>query len=228
MRIAAVVLATILGSSVTAAAQPGLTPVQEPDSEQPAPAPPPPMPGYYVYGPAPVPMAMPAPIIEGRAKSEGTATLLSLGATTGGFLLLASAGKQQDGGGEMATLGVLALMIGPSAGHIYAGETGHAVGMSLVRGGAAIAFVAGIVKATTAYSGSDCIDWCEGSRDSDNGATLMWVGGLTFVAATVYDIIDAPRAAHRRNLKERQYSVAPMIVGSATSRTPGIGFAGKF
>ncbi len=243
---------------ITAAAQPGLTPVQTADDEQPtarasagsaplgqsaapaystAPAysalpPPPPVPapgGYYVYGPMPMPMPMPAPMIEGRTKSEGTATMLSLGTTAGGFLLLAAAGKQQDGGGEMGTLGVLALLIGPSAGHIYAGESGHAVGMTLVRGGAALAFIAGVVKATTSY-GSDCIDWCESSGgDRDNGATLMWVGGLSFVAATVYDIMDAPRAARRRNAKERSYGVQPMFVGtSANSRTPGVGFAGKF
>ncbi len=236
MRIAAVVLAAVLGSSVTAAAQPGLTPPQEPDGEQPTngptlpPSPPPPMPGYYVYGPAPVPMAMPAPMIEGKTKSEGTATMLALGTTAGGFALLAAAGNQNEGGGGMATLGVLALLIGPSAGHIYSGETGHAVGMSLVRGGAAIAFLAGVLKQTMVYGAqADCFEQCTGLKsDDDNGATLMWVGGLTFVAATVYDIIDAPRSARRRNVKERQYAVQPMIVGTTNARTPGIGFAGKF
>lgn len=239
MRIAALVLTAVLGSSLTAAAQPGLTPVQEPDAEQPtqrasSPMLPPPPPvaapgGYYVYGPMPGPMPLPAPMIEGKTKSEGTATMLSLGTTAAGFALLASAANQDNGGG-MGTLGVLALLIGPSAGHIYAGETGHAVGMSLVRGGAAIAFLAGVIKATTVYAtdSGDCIDWCN-SGDSDNGATLMWVGGLTFVAATVYDIIDAPRAARRRNAKERQFAVQPMFVGTAAnSKTPGIGFAGKF
>ncbi len=226
MRIAAVVALTLATLSSVAAAQPGMAPVQ--DEEVPGnrgatiPAPPP---GYYVYGPMAQPM--PAPALEGSMKSEGTATMLSLGTTAAGFALLAAAGGQRDGGAEMGTLGVVALLVGPSAGHLYAGETGHAVGMSLVRGGAAIAFIAGVIKATTVY-GADCIDWCEPSRDSDNGATLMWVGGISFVAATVYDIIDAPRAARRRNTKTRQWQMNPMMVGTSNAKTPGMGFAGRF
>ncbi len=221
MRIAAVVALTLATLTSVAAAQPGMTPVQAGDEEVPGnrgatiPAPPA---GYYVYGPMAQPQPMAAPVIEGSSmKSEGTATMLALGTTAAGFALLAAAGKQQEGG-EMGTLGVLALMIGPSAGHIYAGETGHAVGMTLVRGGAALAFIVGVVKATTVYA----------SRDSDNGATLMWVGGISFVAATVYDIIDAPRAAHRRNNKTRQWQVNPMMVGTSNATTPGMGFSGRF
>ncbi len=228
MRIAAVVALTLATLSSVAAAQPGMTPVQSGDEEVPGnrgatiPAPPP---GYYVYGPMAQPM--PAPAIEGSMKSEATATMLSIGTTAAGFALIAAAGKQQDGAG-MGTLGVLALMIGPSAGHIYAGETGHAVGMSLLRGGAAVAFIAGVVQATTvAYA--DCIDQCTGyAGDRDNGATLMWVGGISFVAATVYDIIDAPRAARRRNTKTRQWQMAPMMVGTSNAKLPGMGFSGSF
>jgi hypothetical protein len=225
MRIAAVAVALATLTSV-AAAPPGMTPVQ--DDEVPGnrgatiPAPPA---GYYVYGPMAQPMA--APVIEGSMKSEGTATMLSLGTTAAGFALLAAAGKQDDGGG-MGTLGVLALMIGPSAGHIYAGETGHAVGMSLVRGGAAVVFIAGVLKATMVYGASDCIDWCDSTNNRDDGATMMWVGGLSFVAATVYDIVDAPRAARRRNNKTRQWQVNPMMVGTSNAKTPGMGFAGRF
>lgn len=224
MRIAALVAAVVTTWSLTAAAQPGMTPVQTPDDEQPTPPPPPPpVPGaYFVYGPMSAPL--PAPVIEGRTKSEGTATLLSLATTAGGFALLATAVNQSEGGGGMGMVGFLALLIGPSAGHIYAGEAGHAVGMSLLRGGATIAFIAGALKMTMA---SDCIDWC-GSNERDSGATLMWVGGLTFIAATVYDIIDAPRAARRHNTKERQYAVQPMFVGAANGPAPGLGFAGKF
>lgn len=225
-----------------------MTPVQEQDDEQPtargpvAPAPPPVTGagGYIVYGPyavppsypAPIAMPLPAPAIEGRTKSESTATMLSLGTTAAGFALVAAAGKGDEGSGGLATLGVLAILIGPSAGHIYSGETGHAVGMSLLRGGSAIAFLVGVIKATMTYSpaesSSDCIDWCGGSSDHDDGKTLMWVGGLTWVAATVYDIIDAPRAARRRNTKERAYQVQPMFVGTANNKAPGIGFSGKF
>ena len=239
MRIAAVVLAAILGSSLTAAAQPGMTPVQEPDDEQPTPRGAPqstgaPATGYIVYGPYPVaptfaaPVApLPAPVIEGRTKSEGTATMLSLGTPAAGFALIAASGSEDDSAG-MATLGVIALLVGPSAGHIYAGETGHAVGMTLVRGAAALALLAGVIKATTVYA-VDCVD-CSGSHydDGDDGSTLMWVGGISLVAATVYDIIDAPRAARRRNAKERGYGVQPMMVGTSNAKSPGIGLVGSF
>lgn len=229
MRIAAIAVALATLSSV-AAAQPGMTPVQAPDEEVPGnrsatvPAPPP---GYYVYGPMAQPM--PAPAIEGSMKSEGTATMLSIGTTAAGFALLAASGKQQNGGEGMGMLGAIALLVGPSAGHIYAGETGHAVGMTLVRVGALTAFIAGVFQATTVYA-ADCLDPCTGytGDDRDNGATLMWVGGISFVAATVYDIIDAPRAARRRNAKTRQWQMSPMMVGTANVTTPGMGFSGRF
>lgn len=221
MRIAAIVVAALATLSSVAAAQPGMTPVT--DDEVPGATIPAPPPGYYVYGPMAQPMA--APVIEGSMKSEGTATMLSIGTTAAGFALLAASGKQgSDDGAGMGMLGALALMVGPSAGHIYAGEAGHAVGMSLVRSGAALVFLVGALKATMSYS--DCWE-CDGSRD--NGAGLMWTGGLAFVAATVYDIIDAPRAARRRNNKTRQWQVNPMMVGAmSNARTPGMGLSGTF
>jgi hypothetical protein len=232
----AVIAALILGTTLPsiAVAQPGLTPIQEPDDEQPTsrrPAPVAPTyaaPIYYQYE-QPMPMT-PMMVVPPPVKSEGTATMLSLGTTAAGFALLAAAGKQDNGGGGTATIGLLALLIGPSAGHIYSGETGHAVGMTLVRGAALVAFVAGVIKQTMVYGASaDCIDVCEyHDSDSDNGATLMWVGGLSFIAATVYDIIDAPRAARRRNAKERSYMVQPMFVQSPTGGVPAVGFGGKF
>jgi hypothetical protein len=221
----AIIAALVLGTTSIAAAQPGLTPVQEPDTEQPAnrqPA----APIYYQYE-QPMPMT-PIMVVPPAVKSEGTATMLSLGTTAAGLALLAAAGKQENGGGGTATLGLLALLIGPSAGHIYAGETGHAVGMSLLRGAALVAFVAGVLKQTMVY-GADCIDCSDyHGSDSDNGATLMWVGGLSFIAATVYDIIDSPRAARRRNAKERSYMVQPMFVQSPAGAVPALGFGGKF
>jgi len=224
----AVIAALVLGTSV-AHAQPGLTPVQEPDPEQPQPrrATPAPMPAPYYQFEQPMPMPAPVMVVPTPVKSEGTATMLSLGTTAAGFALLAAGGK--SGGDGTMTLGLLTLLIGPSAGHIYAGETGHAVGMSLVRGAGLIAFVAGVVKATMVYGASDCFD-CDhyDSGNRDNAATLMWVGGLSFVAATLYDIIDAPRAARRRNAKERSYMVQPMFVQSPGGAVPAVGFGGKF
>jgi hypothetical protein len=227
MRSIAVVAALLFASSVVHA-QPGLTPPQEPDGEQPrAAAPTPPPPPAYLYEVTPYVLApMPAPIMPER-KSEGTATMLSLGTTAAGFAFLAAAGRQDSDSGGLITLGLASLIIGPSAGHIYAGETGRAVGMSLLRGTGFLVFLAGVIKATTVYA-SDCIDYCN-YNEHDDGEAMMWVGGLTFVAATVYDIIDAPRAARRRNAKDRaSYQVQPMYVPSVSGAAPGVGLTGRF
>ncbi|MBA2538873.1 MAG: hypothetical protein H0V17_04495 [Deltaproteobacteria bacterium] len=220
----AVISALVLGLSSVAVAQPGLTPVQEPDRELPQPAPSrPPAPVYYQYE---QPMPAPIMVVPNPVKSEGTATMLALGTTAAGFVLMAAGG--QSGGDGAITMGLLTLLVGPSAGHIYAGESGHAVGMTLVRGAALVAFVAGVIKSTMVY-GIDCVD-CESSNsgDRDNAGTLMWVGGLSFIAASVYDIIDAPRAARRRNAKERSYMVQPMFVQAPGGAVPAVGLGGKF
>jgi hypothetical protein len=206
MRLA--VIAAVLAISTAASAQPGLTPPQYQDPVPPAP---------FAY---PAPEATPV-------KSEGVATMLSIGATAAGFALI-SAGANNENGGAMA-LGVGALMIGPSAGHIYAGENSHAVKMSLLRGGSFVVFMAGVLQLTTASVDSECIDWCGPSNDErTKGERMMWVGGLTFVAATVYDILDASRAARRRNNKNRGYVMMPMMVQSSAGPAPAVGMSGRF
>src|SRR3954469_19611035 len=62
-------------------------------------------------------------------KSESAATALALGSTLGG-LALAYEGAQHDDG-SVVFGGVALMLIGPSAGHFYAGETAHGAKMSL-------------------------------------------------------------------------------------------------
>jgi hypothetical protein len=153
--------------------------------------------------------------------------MLSIGATAAGFALIAG-GANHDSAGT-ATLGLLTLIVGPSFGHIYAGETSHAVGMSLLRGGAFIAFVAGFAKTLSADEGAPCFD-CTTSYHDDkrDGERLMWIGGVTFVAATVYDIMDASRAARRTNEKSRRVMMMPTVVNMPSGPVPAVGFSGKF
>src|SRR5437868_6408081 len=73
----------------------------------------------------------PVPAIE--TKSESTATALAIGATLGGLALTYSGAKHGDG--TVVLGGMAMMMIGPSAGHFYAGEIGHGAKMSLLRTG---------------------------------------------------------------------------------------------
>jgi hypothetical protein len=63
-----------------------------------------------------------------------------------------------------------------------------------------------------------------GSRH--NGTTMMLVGGITFVAATVYDIVDSGGAVRRRN--NRAMMVAPMYAQTQSGAVPGVALAGRF
>jgi hypothetical protein len=229
MRRLAVLAALVLVPAI-ATAQPGLTNPQHPDDEVPATHRAPVQPTYAYE--APSPYSYPAPVVP-EAKSEGVATALSIGAITAGFAMIGSGA--QNGRDGMITAGLLTMVIGPSAGHIYAGETGHAVKMSLLRGGGFVAFMIGAIKATTVYAGSPaepgCIDCPTRSshNDRDNAGLLMWGGGITFVAATVYDIIDASRAARRHNAKStRMLMVAPSYAQTSSGPAPGVALSGRF
>jgi hypothetical protein len=223
MRSVLVAILFVLAPSL-AHAQPSLTPVQEPDSEQPAGRQLAEQPHYLPMQAYPAPQPL-------QQKSEGTATMLSLGTTALGLALIAGAANDNHGDG-MATLGLITLMVGPSAGHFYAGETGHAVGTSLLRGGAFLAFVVGVIKATSvAAVGADCFDCSSGSsyeRDRRDGERLMWIGGLSFVALSIYDIIDGPRAVRRRNERGRGFMMAPAMVAAPSGPVPAVGLSGRF
>jgi len=231
MRLAVTLLASCLLLAARAvAAQPSLTPIQNPDDEQPSTrsltqAPPmaAPMP---MTMPMAMPMGMSYPTPESPdAKNENTATMLALGTTAAGLALTAGAIHSKQGG--MGTVGVLTLIVGPSAGHIYAGEAGHALGMSVLRGGGLLAFFVGLIEATSSAVAVDCLD-CATHSDRESGSRLMWAGGIAFVASTIYDIIDAPRAARRRNDKARMFVVAPSLVPTATGMAPAVGVSGRF
>ena len=156
-------------------------------------------------------------------KSESTATWLAIGATLGGFALI-GAGAQRGNDGVMAT-GLTMVLVGPSAGHFYAGETGHAVKMSLLRSGGAIVAGMGLVAG---FSTSDpgapapcpvedttCTNKPSAHDHGDNRTAerMVWLGGGVLVAATLYDLWDAHRAARRTNEKaKRAFTVAPMMM----------------
>ena len=73
------------------------------------------------------------PLVIKEIKSPGTARLLSIGVTGVGFLGILKAAE--DDNEELGWASVGLTLFGPSAGHVYAGEGGHALKMTLLRTG---------------------------------------------------------------------------------------------
>ena len=123
---------------------------------------------------------------------------------------------------------------GPSAGHIYAGETGHALAMSGLRVAGATAFIYGILSATVVADDICPQQGCSSSHqhEDQNAGVIATLGALTFVGATIYDIADAHNAARRYNdkaTKKRSWQVVPSVVGAANGGVaPAVGFSGRW
>ena len=174
-----------------------------------------------------IPDPFPSPPAQGD-KDGTTATLAALGFTAAGFAL-AGVGA----GSHTAALGDAAaalIIVGPSAGHIYAGETGHALGMSLLRTAAIATVAVGVIDAlngsvecaASSTTGPGSSDWGGSCRQPQNyGSAIAMTGGLVFVAATAYDLWDAHRAARRANERHAS-SIAVLPTGT------GFAIAGRF
>lgn len=224
MRVLAAV-ALLLAATSIAAAQPGMT---QPYG-QPTYAPPPPPAGapapqpYYGGGYQPQ-WAQPQPQLDLQLKSSGTALLWAIGTTVAGIATIGAAFDEESEG--LLLLGAGLTLVGPSAGHIYAGEGSHAVKASLLRAGGVVVFTLGAIE----NGNYECYDayYCE---DDDDGETAMWIGGLVVVASTLYDFYDAGRAVNRYNDRRRKaaYQVAPTMMSKAGGGfTPGVGVSGSF
>lgn len=213
MRNAVIAAAVLLSASTALAQSPGMTGMTAPP------------PYYYPQQTAQAP----------EVKSESTATLLAIGTTLGGVAMI-GAGADRENGGVVLT-GMAMMLIGPSVGHFYAGETGHGVKMSLLRTGAAVVLGLGLISNlnvacdVAASENGEGGGSCGPSReDRETGRKMMWLGGATLVAATLYDFWDAHSAAHRRNVREaRRFTVAPSIMtGASGANAPGLVLGGQF
>jgi hypothetical protein len=142
--------------------------------------------------------------------SPGIAFGLATGSTAAGGLLLVLATESSDDRVVVAStlLGGGLLVVGPSTGHLYAGDSGEAVGMSLLRGGAVGLFYVGFTRV---------FEDCDGEVCDDDKGMLMMLGGVgLWSAAAIFDMIDAPRAAARANAR---IAVTPTGNGIALSGT---------
>ncbi len=179
--------------------------------------------------PAPQPMEQPnepaptaGPPVAGVAataevKSPTVARTLAVGTTLAGYGMVVGAFFLD--GGAMPVLfysGQVVAAFGPSAGHVYAGETKHALVFSGIRAGALLAANVGVgllascVPSEAIGGGSDDTSDCEG----DGGGYLL-LGGLAVAAGFgLYDWYDSGRAAHRYNRQRAtnlQATISPLI-----------------
>lgn len=163
----------------------------------------------------------PPPVEEAGDKSPGVALSLALFGTAASYAGLVAAAN--SGSGELALLGVGGIIVAPSLGHFYAGESGRGVGHSLVRLGAGGAMVAGALVWM-----EDC--WFEEDCDGGAGPFIVIAGAVVGIGSTVYSIADAPAAAARHNEARRRRLVltpAP-IVGPDRSTGFGVHVGAQF
>lgn len=153
-------------------------------------------------------------------KSPATALQLSLLGTGAGFGMMVAGARWDSSGLSLA--GFAVTLIGPSAGHFYAGETGRGLALTGLRVGAVAATLAGAT-----WGLFDCFDlYSEDTCEFSPGATALIVGGVVLGAgSTIYSLYDAPRAARRHNARERRLFLvpAPMAVQSSGSGDTGFG-----
>jgi hypothetical protein len=162
----------------------------------------------------------------GSPKSPLLAGTLSLGLTVAGIGLSVMAKDiaphyDEPGKSDALRVGVVAtgavlLLVGPTSGHLYAGQAWNPGLKWRLIGGAA--FAACIVPA-----------FAFGFSDNPAGASIFGLlamgAGITYIGATIWEIGTAPGAARRHNerLEEASISIAPII-----GREPGLAIAGRF
>jgi hypothetical protein len=131
---------------------------------------------------------------------------------------------------SIAATGALLFVAGPSAGHVYTGESRKALLHIGVRTVAAAVSTAGILGL---FFDEDCNllerdDTC----DLRSVPGLLMIGGVVVgTASAAYSIIDAPYAAHRYNRKAsaRQILITPApMVGPDHSAGLGLQLGGRF
>jgi hypothetical protein len=157
-----------------------------------------------------------------EGKSPVTALSLSMLGTAAGVGMMA-VGSGTDSGG-LGLLGVATIVVGPSLGHFYAGETERGLALTGVRAGGG-----GVMVAGAFWLLLECFPFlteCEGGA----GPAIVMSTGLAVVAGSaLYSIYDAPRAARRQNARARRLVLTPApVVGPDHSSGFGLHLSGRF
>src|SRR5262245_27028144 len=119
------------------------------------------------------------PVPPGPTKSEALATALAFGSTVAVVTVLAVASYDRP---LLTWTGATLMVIGPSVGHVYTGEYGHAAVASLLRAGGLVSFGIGLV-------GALCVSESDVSCPSEAAMSWLLLGGASvYVAVTAYDV----------------------------------------
>jgi hypothetical protein len=194
MRLAILTVLAILLGATPALAQPSMTPPSEP-------------------------MPLSAPL---HPKSEKTARAYSVGGALLGPALIVIGESLDDGEGDDSLSGGLILvggvigLLGPSAGHWYAGKT-FTGGMGLRVLGLATSMVG-------AFMLIDC-SFDEDSRCNGNAPVLLMLGGAaSYVIGTIWDVATADDAARAWNARHADVLVTPTAMPGGA----GLALTGSF
>jgi hypothetical protein len=155
-------------------------------------------------------------LMPSTARGEGAKSPEEALALSGGITLLsgilAATTFEDDHLSPMTAIGVAGLALGPSLGHVYAGE--YFTGGLALRAAGMTAGILGIGEAARCGE-EDC---------SRAGAvTALVLGGAAFAAGILWDVATAPRAARRWN-ERRGISIAPVVTDDGAGVTLGGSF----
>lgn len=135
-------------------------------------------------------------------KSPTTALLLSIGATTVPYMIMAatsSSGSGYSSDDGLSTVAILApIMIGPAVGHFYAGNS--------KRGLIGVGIRGAIFGATLIAVGNGCED----SQDFFCGLGTAVIGSTAIWVSAVVDVIAAPKSAKKFNAKQPELAIVPL------------------
>jgi hypothetical protein len=167
--------------------------------------------------------AQPLPAPPPPTKSAWAATGLAVGVTIAGYALGAASEPLERDHPRVATTMLAASFVlsaaGPSAGHLYAGEPGHALRWTAIRGAGLLVGVTGTSVAIHGY-------------DRDQGywfaaATFATIGLATYAAGLSWDLFDAHRAAGRAN-RRTAAAQSRIAVTPTMGSSPGLAIVGVF
>ena len=115
--------------------------------------------------------------------------------------------------GPGALLGGVGVLVGPSLGHVYTGDTTRTV----------LPIIGRTVGLVTMLVGG----W---RNDDQHANTTLTVGRVLFFGSTAYSVIDSYRSAARRNArKQRRFTITPgPVVGPTQSTGIGLMLGGAF
>ncbi len=154
-------------------------------------------------------------------RSAGTAVALSLGVTVAGVVAVGIGAMKVNGespavGGVLVGVGIGALLVSPTVGHIYAGHTWNS-GLRLRVIGLAIGIPSSLGAATCLFARCD--------PAVAVAAALVALGGVaTYAVGEIVEIGTIPRAVHRYNAG---LGIAPIATRDGTL-APGLAFSARF